>query len=176
MAGAPLAGHHRPRGSDWRLSATASEPTEGRPKRAVFEVYRPSGPQRRHERLWPQDRQQSLQVIREHMPTHLGAYTRERLGEEVGRAHPRLQRPERVLYGLPMQSHRLWCIVQPSLRCIKHSLMLSASNASLHARSALRLHLTTGACRAPIDVEYPCALRSPISPDKPLARRTQVFI
>jgi len=40
----------------------------------------------------------AFEVVCQHMQTHLGTHTREPLGEEMRRAHPRLERAERVVY------------------------------------------------------------------------------
>ena len=133
---------------------------------AVFEGDGPSGPQCRYERLSSQDGHHSLQVIRKHVQTHLGSHARERLGKKVGGAHPCLERPEWMLYGLSTHTHRFWLRVETCLHRIEYLFMLPAFNATLYALRALRLDRATRACRAPIGIECAPALNAPETPDQ----------
>jgi len=58
-------------------------------------------PHEGNQHLRAEDLQHPLQVIGEDVQTHFRSNPWQGPGEEVGRTHPRLQRPERVLYRLP---------------------------------------------------------------------------
>lgn len=53
----------------------------------------------RHQGLCPEDSQHSLEVVRQHMQTHLRVDVRQRLHQEMRRSHPRLERFKHVLHG-----------------------------------------------------------------------------
>ena len=53
-----------------------------------------------HQGFCTEDLHHLLQVVGEHMQAHLGADARQRLGEEVRRAHSGFERSERMLDGL----------------------------------------------------------------------------
>ena len=59
------------------------------------------GPHEGNQHRRAEDLQHPLQVIGEDVQTHFRSNPWQGPGEEVGRTHPRLQRPERVLYRLP---------------------------------------------------------------------------
>jgi len=54
-----------------------------------------------NQRLRTEDLQHPLQVVGQDMQAHFRSDARQGLGQEVGRAHPRLERPEGVFYRLP---------------------------------------------------------------------------
>ena len=95
------------------------------------------------------------------MQTHLGAYTRKCPGEKVCGTHPRLERPEGMLYGLPAHTHRFWLCIETCLHVIEYRFMLPAFNATLRALSALCLDRAMWTRRAPIDIECASALNTP---------------
>ncbi|MCY1292984.1 hypothetical protein D9M70_422280 [compost metagenome] len=53
-----------------------------------------------HQRTIAHQVQYPLEVVGEHMQAHFRAHPVERTGEEMGSAHPRLQRAARMLYWL----------------------------------------------------------------------------
>ena len=55
----------------------------------------------RNQELRTEDFQRSLHVVSQNLQAHLGSDSRQRLRQKMSRAHPRLQRSECVLYGLP---------------------------------------------------------------------------
>jgi hypothetical protein len=59
-----------------------------------------SRPYCRHEWCGSEDLDRSLQVVSEHMQTHLGTHSWQCFGQEVRRSHPHLERSEGVLNGL----------------------------------------------------------------------------
>lgn len=83
-------------------------------------------PSQGHEMLFDAHTHQAqlaLEILGEHMQAHLGAHPVERSGEELGGAHPRLQRVERVLDRLTADSNHLGRLIEATLHCLEHCLM-----------------------------------------------------
>lgn len=55
----------------------------------------------RHQGFYAEDSHGALQVVRQHVQTHLCVDLRQRLHQEMRRPHPRLERAEDVFHGLP---------------------------------------------------------------------------
>src|SRR6266568_3867937 len=82
-----------------------------------------SGPHRLHERRSPEDGDHSLQIVGENMEAHLGSDLSEGPCQEMGGAHPRLDRPEWVFDRLPSDVHDIGCAVEALLHGVDHRLM-----------------------------------------------------
>ena len=87
------------------------------------------------------------------MQAHLGAHPVERSGEEVGGAHPGLQRAERVLDRLAADPHHLGRLIQATLHRLKHGLMLPAAHSALWARRTVLFQRAPLAVRTPVAVQ-----------------------
>ena len=129
-----------------------------------------------HQLSGAENSDRALHVIGQDLQTHLGSHSRQRLGEEVRRAHPELQRAEYVLNGLSAQAWCLWCAVQPLLNYLEHVLVLPTRNASIVAGCALGLDRATWACRRPVPVQRLAAFLGGEPVDRELSSRTAVFI
>jgi hypothetical protein len=60
-----------------------------------------------------QDWHRTLDVVRQDVKAHLGADSRQRLCQEVGRTHPVFYRSERMFHRLLPQSHHLGLSIEP---------------------------------------------------------------
>jgi hypothetical protein len=60
---------------------------------------------------------------------HLGGYARQRLHEEVRRAHPHLVCAEGMLGGLAAHAHRLRILIETLLHGFEHMLVLPSRDA-----------------------------------------------
>ncbi len=74
------------------------------------------------------------------MERHLGGDLWHRLHQEVGCAHPGLDRPKGMLDRLAPLAHFLRVLVEPSLYCLKNMLMLPSGDPPLFAGGAVVLN------------------------------------
>ena len=92
-------------------------------------LHSPSGPDRCDEGLDAHDLDHPLHIVGQHAQTYLGSDVSERLGEEVGAAHPGLERAEHVFNGSPADAHGIGQLVQSPLHGIDDRFMLPAFDA-----------------------------------------------
>ena len=107
-------------------------------------------PHRFDQRTGSEDLDRPLQVVGQHMQAHLGSHVRQRSDQEVGRAHPGLERSEHVLDGLPPFTSGLKPLVEPILHSFEHVLVLPASDPAVLAGRALWLERALRAGRGPV--------------------------
>jgi hypothetical protein len=102
-----------------RLTRAASE-AEDAPR--IHEAKRALAlrPHRLAQRCSSEDLDHPLQVVRQDLQAHLGSHPRQRLGQEVIRSHPALERAEDVLDGLTAQPHGFRCAFEPLLNDIQY--------------------------------------------------------
>ena len=81
------------------------------------------------ERVDAEDVDHSLHIVGQHLQAHLGFDLFESPGQEMGAAHPSLERAERMLDGLPADCHGLRHVVEPGLHLVEHALVLLALQA-----------------------------------------------
>ena len=92
---------------------------------------RASGPDRRDQRLDADDVHDARQIVGEHGERHLGGDLRQRLHQEVRRAHARLHRAERMLDRLAPLTHGLRVRIETLLHGLEHVLVLPSRDAAL---------------------------------------------
>lgn len=156
---------------------TASLSAEERSARGRAKVNQARSGLHRHQQvLGAEEVQNAPEVVGKHMQAHFRAHLWERLGEEMGMAHPGLERPEGVLDRLTASMHRLGLMLQTSLGGFEHGLMLPAANAPLDAGGALGVPGTVWASRTPVGIEGLALLDVAIAPDQLLPGRTAVGI
>src|SRR5260370_41144291 len=107
-----------------------------------------SGPHRLH----AEDGDYSLQIVGENMQAHLGSDLSEGPCQEMGGAHPRLDRPEWVFDRLPSDVHVIGLAVEALLHGVDHCLMLPSLDARLRAGSALGFQRARYACGSHSDI------------------------
>jgi hypothetical protein len=84
-----------------------------------------------------EDAHHALQIVRQHMKAHLGAYTRKRLGEKVRGAHPELDRAKGMFHRAPSHPHDIWLPIEPLLHGIENIRMFPALDTPVFAGRAL---------------------------------------
>ena len=84
------------------------------------------------------------------MQRHLGGDLRQPLHQEVRRAHPHLERAERVLDRLAALTHGLRIFVEAPLHRLQYMLVLPAGDATLLARRAAVLDRAGAARIGPV--------------------------
>ena len=104
------------------------QPTDARLRRLC--------PHRRQERLDADDVHDARQIVGQHMQCHLGGDPRQRLHQEVGCAHPGLDRAEGMLNRLAPLAHLLRMFVEPALHRLKNVLVLPSGDPSFLAAGA----------------------------------------
>lgn len=80
------------------------------------------------------------------MQAHFGAHVGHRSGQEVGRAHPVLERSEDVFDRLSSQRHGVEISVQPFLHPVQDVFVFPSSDAALLAGRTLLVDGAIGAC------------------------------
>src|SRR4051795_11837444 len=93
-------------------------------------------PHRHHEWLDADDVHDAGEIVSEHVQCHLSGHAWQRLHQEVGCAHPGLDRAEGMLDRLAPLAHLLRMLVEPALYCLKNRLMLPTGDPTLLARGA----------------------------------------
>lgn len=73
------------------------------------------------------------EIVGEYVQTHLRTYIGQPLRQEVRVAHSMLERSEDMFGGSPAHGHRIGRLVQRTLNCFQHRLMLSPTYPSLVA-------------------------------------------
>src|SRR5262245_45462189 len=96
-------------------------------------------PDRCHQRLDADDVQYTCEIVSKDAECHLGGDLRQRLHQEVGGSHPRLDRAERVLDGLTPFPHFFRVLLEPALHGLEHVLVLPSRDAPLRTRRTLML-------------------------------------
>jgi len=76
------------------------------------------------------------EIVGQHVQRHLGGNPWQRLHQEVGCAHPGLDRAEGMLDRLAPLAHFLRMLVEPALHCLENVLMLPSGDPSLLANRA----------------------------------------
>ena len=93
-------------------------------------------PHRRQERLDAHDVHDAREVVGQYVQGHLGSDPGQRLHQEVGCAHPSLDRAEGVLDGLAPLAHLLRMLVEPTLHRLENVFMLPSGDPSLRGGGA----------------------------------------
>src|SRR6476469_6161605 len=88
--------------------------------------------------------------VGKHVQRHLGGDLRQPLHQEVRRAHPHLERAERVLDRLAALTHGLRILVETPLHRLQYMLVLPAGDATLLARRAAVLDRAGAARIGPV--------------------------
>ena len=83
---------------------------------------------RRHERLDTDDVHDAREIVGQHVQRHFGGNTWQRLHQEVGCAHPGLDRSEGMLDRLAPLAHLFWMFVEPALHRLKNVLVLPSGD------------------------------------------------
>lgn len=110
------------------------------------------------------------------MQAYFRAHAVERLGEEVGGAHPGLQCAERMLHCLAADAHHFRCLIQAGLHRVKHRLVFSATHSPLRARCALTFQRTALAVRAPLTMQLQAFLNRRKTPDQAFSGWASVLV
>ena len=124
-------------------SGSASDDDPGRSGR-FFTSGRPQiggklSPHRYHERLDADDVQDAREIVSKHVQCHLGGHAWQRLHQEVGCAHPRLDRAEGMLDRLTSLPHLFRMLIEPALHRLENVLMLPSGDQSFLAGGAAML-------------------------------------
>ena len=93
----------------------------------------------RDQRADAHDVHDTLEIVGQHVQGHFGADLLQRLGLEVGIAHPVFYGPERMLDGFAALTHLLRMLVEPPLDRLKNGFVLPAGDPTLLARGAVQL-------------------------------------
>ena len=99
-------------------------------------------------------RDQSPEIIGEHVQAHLGCDALQSFRQEVCRAHPGLDRPVWMLDRGAPNSHGIRALLKAHLHLVEHILMLPTGHSPLRARRALFLEVTALAVRAPVPMQF----------------------
>ena len=92
------------------------------------------------------------------MQRYLGGYSGQRLHQELGRIHPRLDCPERMLDRFAPLPHFVGVLIEPALHGFENVLMLPSSDPSLLAGGAGLLDGTALAGVCPVAAQdEPCS-------------------
>lgn len=132
--------------------------------------------QGRHQGLYAEDSHGALQVIRQHVHTHLRVDFRQRLHQDMRRPHPRLERAEHVFHGLPASCHGVRHSIQPILHGVQDRFMFPARDTPVVARGAARFQRTARTGRAPVAVLREAAFKARHAIDRVLPGRALVSV
>src|SRR5580704_8205085 len=102
------------------------------------------------QRSGPDDVDDAGEIVGKDVQRHFGGDAWQRLHQEVGCSHPRLERPERMLDRLAPPAHFLRMLVEPALDGFENMLMLPARDPSLFAGGAAVLDSAALAGASPI--------------------------
>jgi hypothetical protein len=90
-------------------------------------------PHRGDQRCDAKDVHDAGEIVGEHVQRHLGAHLLQRLHQEVGRAHPGLDRAEGMLGRLAPLTHLFRILVEPARHRLEDVLMLPSGDAAFLA-------------------------------------------
>src|SRR3546814_8166656 len=110
------------------------------------------------------------------MEVHLGSDFVQSAGQEVRASHPRLERAEDVLDGLPTDLHHLGPGVEPLLHAIQHGFMLPSADATLRARGALGFEHACPAHARPVAADLHCSLSGSAAVKQVIYSRTTIAV
>ena len=133
-------------------------------------------PHRRQERSDAYDAHDARQIVGQDMQRHFGGDHWQRLHQEVGCAHPGLDRAERVLDRLAPLAHLLWMFVEPALHRLENMLMVPSGDQSFLAGGAAMLDGATLTGGGPVAAQDQAFVLSREGVGEPLAGRTNVNI
>jgi hypothetical protein len=139
-------------------------------------------PQRRHKdsyigRLPHTDNiHDAREIVREHMQRHLAGDARQRLYQEVRRAHARLNRAEGVLDRLAPLAHGLRILVEPPLHGLKHMLVLPPRDPALHSCRAAALERAGSAGVGPVAAQCQSVFDVGVVVPQPFAGRAAIDV
>src|SRR5689334_95391 len=102
------------------------------------------------QRSGPHDVDDAGEIVGKDVQRHFGGHAWQRLHQEVGCAHPRLERPERMLDRLAPLAHFLRMLVEPALDGFENRLMLPTRDPALFAGGAAVLDSAALAGVSPI--------------------------
>ena len=118
----------------------------------------------------------SFPVVGKNVQAHLRTHVPQCPHLEVGRSHPVLNRPKRMLHCTFADSHSLRFSVQALFQSIQHCFMFPARYPTLSTCCALRFDGTAPASRTPVAVNNPILLHCLLTPDGTLASWAKIFI
>jgi len=105
-------------------------------------VQRASSPQHLEHLPDPENPHHTLEVVGQHVKTHLSAHAGKRSTKEVRGVHPELESTERVFHCSSSHSHALWSAIEPLLHGLKHGLILPTRDALIFASRTARFDRT----------------------------------
>src|SRR5260370_1403050 len=129
-----------------------------------------SRPDRCQQRPCTDDIHDARQIVGEHAERHLARNLRQRLHQEVRRAHPHLERAEGMLNRLAPAAHGLGILIQPLLHGFENVLMLPSRDAAIFACGALILECAGLAGVRPVAAPLLPVFLAGIVAFEPLAR------